>query len=92
MKTLLMIAAAFAAITSASVAFAHDAPATGATGHYKWQSRPGIGPRAPLNVPTLVLVKGATDLANCDCAMMHVAAMSAECMAMPHKGARASHD
>ena len=86
MKTLLSIAAALAAITSASVAFAHDAPATGTSGHYEWQSRPTFGPHAPLTAPTRVWVSDTKEVANCDCAMMHETAMSADCMAMPHKG------
>lgn len=91
MKTLLSIAAAFAAITSASVAFAHDAPASGSSGHYEWQSRPTVGPRAPLTAPTRVWVSDTKEVASCDCVMMHVAAMSADCMAMPHKGSSDSH-
>ncbi|MBY0520507.1 MAG: hypothetical protein K2P79_08790 [Sphingomonas sp.] len=90
MKTLLLIAAALAAITSASAAFAHDASA--ANGHYEWQSRPTFGPNKS-NLPSQVRVwvKDATDVASCDCAMMHQTAMAADCMAMPHKGASASH-
>lgn len=90
MKILLLIAAASAAITSASVAFAHGAPANASSGHYEWQSRPGIGPHAPLTVQTRVWVGEAMTVANCDCAMMHDPAMSADCMAMPHKGKVAS--
>lgn len=88
MKTLFIIAAALAAFTSATSALAHDSKA----GHYEWQSRPVFGPNKS-NSPTQVRVwvKDATDVANCDCAMMHDAAMSADCMAMPHKGASASH-
>ena len=91
MKTLLSIAAALVAVTSASVAIAHDAqPST--SGHYEWQSRPTFGPNKS-NIPAQVRVwvKDATDVASCDCAMMRVAAMSADCMAMPHKGASTSH-
>lgn len=91
MKTLLSIAAAFVAITSASVAFAHDVSTVGTTGHYEWQSRPTVGPRAPLTAPTRIWVRDTKEVASCDCAMMHVAAMSADCMAMPNKGANASH-
>lgn len=92
MKTLLSIAAAFAAITSASAAFAHNAPGTGSSGHYEWQSRPGFGlNKSNLPVRVRVWVKDTTDLASCDCAMMHETATSADCMAMPHKGASASH-
>ena len=91
MKTLLSIAAALAAISSASMAFAHDAPATDSSGHYEWQSRPTVGPRAPLTAPTRIWVSDAKEVASCDCAMMHENAMSAYCMAMPHKGASATH-
>lgn len=90
MKTFLSIAAGLAAVTSASMAFAHDAKPV--TGHYEWQARPVFGPNKS-NIPAEVRVwmKDATDLAGCDCAMMHNAAMSADCMAMPHKGASTSH-
>ncbi len=91
MKTLLSIAAAVAAITSASVAFAHDAQPTSATGHYEWQTRPTVGPRAPLTAPARIWVSDAKEVASCDCSMMHETAMSADCMAMPHKDASASH-
>ena len=91
MKTLLSIAAALAAITSASAAFAHDAKPINATGHYEWQSRQTFGPRAPLSAPARIWVSDTKDVASCDCAMMHQTAMSADCMAMPHKGASASH-
>ena len=92
MKTLLSIAAAFAALASASVAFAHDATATATSGHYEWKSQPVFGPHKS-NIPAQVRVwvKDNPDLANCDCAMMHDSAMSAECMTMPHKGSSASH-
>ena len=91
MKTLLSIAAAFAAITSASVAFAHDAHATGTSGHYEWQSRPTVGPHAPLTAPARIWGSDPGEIAGRDCAKMHEAAMSADCMAMPHKGASATH-
>ena len=89
MKTLLSIAAALAAVASASVAFAHDARATGSSGHYEWQSRSTFGPRAPLSAPARIWVGDTKDVASCDCAMMHETAMSADCMAIPHKGAGA---
>ena len=57
MKTLLSIAAAFAAFASASVASAHDATATSISGHYEWQSRPVFGPNKS-NLPTQVRVWG----------------------------------
>lgn len=86
MKTLLSMAAAFAAFTSASVAFAHDATSTSISGHYEWQSRPVFGPNK-LNLPTQVRVwvSDSANVARCDCAMMHETAMSAKCMAMAHK-------
>lgn len=92
MKTLLSIAAALAAFTSASVAFANDAQPTSATGHYEWQSRPVFGPNKS-NIPAQVRVwvKDMTDVAGCDCAMMHGTAMAADCMAMPHKDGNPSH-
>ncbi len=91
MKTLLSIAATIAAITSASVAFAHDAPASSSSGHYEWQSRPTVGPRAPLTAPTRVWVSDTKEVASCDCAMMHETAMAADCMGVPQTGASASH-
>ena len=92
MKTLLSIAAALAALTSASAAFADTSPAVATKGHYEWQSRPVFGPNKS-NIPAQVRVwvKHATDVANCDCAMMRATAMAADCMAMPHNGASASH-
>ena len=92
MKTLLSMAAAFAAFTSASVAFAHDATSTSISGHYEWQSRPVFGPnKSNLPPQVRVWVKDSPNVASCDCAMMHETAMSAECMAMPQKGASVSH-
>ena len=86
MKTLLSIAAALAAITTASVAFAHDASA--ASGHYEWQPRVAIGPnKSNIATQVRVWVKDRPDLASCDCAMMHQAPMAAACMEMiPRKG------
>ncbi len=92
MKTLLSIAAAVAAFTAASGAFAHDAPATGTSGHYEWESRLSIGAnKANFPTQTRVWVKDKPNLASSDCAMMHKAATSADCMAMPDHGASASH-
>lgn len=90
MKTLLAIAASIAAITSASAAFAQDvAPANG---HYEWQLRPTVGPnKSNLSSQVRIWVTEAPTVANCDCAMMHETAMAADCMAMPRKGASASH-
>lgn len=88
MKTLLSIAAALAAFTSVSAASAHDR----GPGHWEWQSRAVPGP-SKSNLPSQVRVwvKDAPAVANCDCAMMRDTAMAADCMAMPHKGASASH-
>jgi hypothetical protein len=88
MKTLLTIVAALAAFTAVSSTSAHDSK----TGHYEWQSRPGFGPNKS-NLPSRVQVwvSDAPKVASCDCAMMGDSAMSADCMAMPHKGASASH-
>ena len=92
MKTLLSMAAAFAAFASASVAFAHDATATSTSGHYEWQSRPAFGPnKSNLPAQVRVWVKDSSNVASCACAMMHKTAMSAEYMAMPQKGASVSH-
>jgi hypothetical protein len=92
MKTLLSIVAAFAALASAPVAFAHDATATRTSGHYAWKSQPVFGPnKSNLPAQVRVWVKDTPDLASCDCAMMHDTAMSADCMAMPHEGVRTSH-
>ena len=91
MKTLLTIAAALAAVTSVSAAFAKDASTNDNSSRYQWQSSQSFGPRAPLTIPTRVWVSNAKEVANCDCAMMHDTAMSADCMAMPHKSANASH-
>ena len=91
MKTLLSIAAALAAVTSASAAYAKDASTNDNSGRYQWQSSQSFGPRAPLTTPTRVWVSDTNDVASCGCAMMHQTAMSADCMAMPHVGASASH-
>ena len=85
MKTLLSIAAALAAFSSASAAFANDtAPANG---HYEWQSRPTFGPnKSGLPSQVRVWVRDAPAVANCDCAMMKMSA--ADCMMdMPGKRA-----
>lgn len=88
MKTLLSIAAAFAALTSVSAASAHDR----GPGHWEWQSRAAPGP-SKSNLPSRVRVwvKDAPTVASCDCAMMRDPAMAADCMEMPRKGAGASH-
>ncbi len=88
MKTLLSIAAALAAITSASVAFAHDAQPSSATGHWEWQSRPTFGPNKSNLPPQLrVWVKDSSvEVASCNCDMMKMSA--ADCM-MDMQGKRA---
>jgi len=86
MKTLLSIAAAIAALTSATIASAHDAPL--ASGHYEWQSQPQSGPRASLRGPVRVWVSDSPAVADCDCAMMRDTAMAADCMAIPHSGGK----
>ena len=91
MKTLLSIAAAFAAVTSASAASANDVSTNHNSGRYEWQSSPSVGPRAPLTTSTRVWVSDTKEVASCDCAMMHETAISADCMAMAHKRASASH-
>lgn len=89
MKTLLSIAAALAAFTSASAALAQDARS--ATGHYEWQSQRQYGPRAPVRAPVRVWVSYAPAVSDGDCAMIHETAIAADCMAMPQKGSSPSH-
>lgn len=86
MKTILTIAAAFAALATSSVTLANDR----GPGHYEWQSRPTPGPNKS-NLPSRVRVwvkDDQTKMASCDCDMMKVAA--ADCMMMPGKGASPS--
>jgi hypothetical protein len=67
MKTILTLAAAVAALATASVAFAHDA--TG--GHWEWRTQPSFGPKSTLPSRIQVWVKdSASKMANCDCSMM----------------------
>lgn len=90
MKNLIKMAAALAAFSSASIAFAQDAPSS--TGHYEWQSSNVFGVnKSSLPSRVRVWVKDVARVANCDCAMMNDAATLADCMAMPHKGTSASH-
>jgi hypothetical protein len=84
MKTILTLAAAIAALTTASASFA----ATPAGGHWDWQSRSTPGPNKS-NLPQQVRVwvkDGVTEMANCNCAMMKMSA--ADCM-MDRPGKRA---
>ena len=82
MKTLLTLAAAIAALTTASAGFA-KAPSGG---HWEWQSRPTPGP-SKSNSPQQVRVwikDGGSEMADCNCAMMKMSA--ADCMTdMPGK-------
>lgn len=81
MKTLFTLAAALAALATASTASAHNN--TG--GHLEWRNQPSFGPKSTAQVRTRVWVKdGEASMANCDCAMMeadHAACM----MTMPGK-------
>ncbi|MBP6380487.1 MAG: hypothetical protein KA312_08750 [Sphingorhabdus sp.] len=88
MKILLSIAVAVAAFTSVSAASARDR----GPGHWEWQSQTAPGPNKS-NLPSQVRVwvNDAPVVANCDCAMMQVTAMAADCMAMPRKGGSSSH-
>ena len=84
MKTILTLAVAIAALTTASASFA-DAPAGG---HWEWQSRPTHGPnKSGLPQRVRVWIKDAgAEMANCNCDMMKMSA--ADCMMdMPGKHA-----
>lgn len=85
MKTILTLAAAIAAFTTASASFAH----TPAGGHWEWQSRSTPGPNKS-NIPQMARVwvkEGSTEVADCNCNMMKMAA--ADCM-MDLQGKRAA--
>lgn len=81
MKTINLSAAAIAAVLStiaiAAPAFAQDAPATSARGHYEWRPAPQFGPRAMGPTRVRAWVPEAKDIASCDCAMMQ--ASTADC-------------
>ena len=82
MKTILKLAAAIAALTTASASFAN----TPAGGHWDWQSRATPGPnKSNLPQQVRVWIKGTgTEVAACNCAMMKMSA--AGCMVdMPGK-------
>ena len=83
MKTFLTLAATLAAFTSVSTAAANERSG----GHYEWQNRPVYGPKSNFPTRVRVWVKDATDMANCDCAMMRDKATKAACMDMPKNGA-----
>ena len=82
MKTINLSAASIALVLStfaaAVPAFAQDAPATSARGHYEWRSVPQFGPRATGPTRARVWVPEAREMASCDCAMMQ--ASPADCM------------
>lgn len=82
MKTINLSAAAIAVALStfavASPAFAQDAPAANAQGHYEWRSVPQYGPRATGPARVRVWVPAVGEMASCDCAMMQASA--ADCM------------
>ena len=82
MKTILTLAAAIAALATASISSAQ----TPAGGHWEWQSRPTPGPNKS-NLPQQVRVwvsDGSAEKASCNCDMMRRSA--ADCMMdMPGK-------
>lgn len=82
MKTILVFAAALAALTAASVANASER--TG--GHWEWKTRLSVGPNKP-NLPSRVRVWVKNDqkrIASCNCPMMKT--NPADCMMdMPGK-------
>ena len=72
MKTVLTLAAALAALTTASASLAQ----TPAGGHWVWQSRITPGPNRA-NLPQQVRVwitDSGTEMANCNCAKMKISA------------------
>ena len=87
MKTILTLAAAIAALTTASASLAQ----TPAGGHWVWQSRITSGPNRA-NLPQQVRVwitDSRTEMANCNCAKMKISA--ADCRTdMPGKSATPS--
>ena len=85
MKTILTLAAAVAALTTASASLAH----TPAGGHWEWQSRLTPGPNKS-NIPQQARVwvrDGGPEVADCNCNMMKMSA--ADCM-MDMQGKRAA--
>lgn len=84
MKTILVFAAALAALSTASVATASER----AGGHWEWKNRPSVGPNKS-NLPSRVRVWVKDDqerIASCDCPMMKT--NPADCMMdMPGKKA-----
>ena len=89
MKTIIIFAAAAAALGATSMASAEDR----SNGHWEWEAREVFGPNKA-NLPTRIRVWVKDDMskmANCDCAMMHDAKSAADCMASPRKGAGPSN-
>ena len=85
MKTILALAAAVAALTTASAIRAH----TPTDGHWEWQSRLTPGPNRS-NLPQQARVwvrEGGPEVADCNCNMMKMSA--ADCM-MPTQDKRAA--
>ena len=75
MKMILTLAAAVAALATASGASAHDA----AGGHWEWRSQPSFGPKSIAPLRTRVWVKDSTSpMAKCNCSMMQ--ADASDCM------------
>lgn len=67
MKMILTLAAAAAALATASIASAHD----NVGGHWEWRTQPSFGSKSTAPSRTRVWVKDdATSMASCDCAMM----------------------
>lgn len=91
MKTINLSAAAIAVALStfavASPAFAQDAPAASAQGHYEWRSVPQFGPRAIGPTRVRVWVQENREMAaSCDCAMMQANATDCMSAVKPNKG------
>lgn len=83
MKTIIIFAAAAAALGAASMASAADR----GDGHWEWQARQVLGPNKA-NLPARIRVWVKDDMprmAGCDCAMMHDAKSVADCMESPRK-------
>lgn len=80
MKTILVLAAVAAALSTASLASAHE----NAAGHWEWQTRSTFGPNKS-NLPSQVRVwvkDSGAEVANCNCDMMKMSA--ADCMMDMH--------
>jgi len=72
---LLKVTAALAALVAVSPVLAESDP----VGHFEWQTRPSVGPRAVPLAPVRVWVKDNTAaMPDCKCSMMETSA--AECM------------